>query len=977
MKHGSFLHHVAQTFINLGVDELKDYCFIFPNRRSGVFFEKELIENCGKSCVLPVITTISDFVCDITQMVAAGRIELLLDLYEEYKSLAGNNCESFDEFSFWGDVILNDFNDVDLYLIEPNRLFTNLREYKEIGTDYLSEEQKAVLREYFGDSAATSTSEIERFWKHSSAYSTDGENTQSYFFLWEMLGELYQRFNQRLAKKGLAYSGAIYRKAVEILKSVEASDMEFKQYIFVGFNVLSTSEIEIFNTLKQKGIGDFYWDCNSPALQDKDNKATRFILNNLRQFQSKHNIAEDSINTFPHIEVHAIPSNVGQVKQAAHIVNQLIDENKVTDKNNLIDTAIVLPDENLFIPLSGSIDKNKVEKVNITMGFPIKKSLITTLLSSISRAHRQSRKIKDEYCFYIDDVKSLLSHPYLKLLSMNEIQDLFAELAKERPFFIPLARLQQACPTFKELLDPVNEMSVNELIKYIDHILSFISNKILAALNERESGSIEITCMQKYIEQFHQLADIIGNYDIDLSENTFFYLIDRFISGSIVSLQGEPLEGLQIMGVLETRCLDFKNVIVLSMNERVFPRKHFSRSFIPYSIRKGFGMATIEHQESIYAYYFYRLLSRAENVYLLYDARTTGLGSGDPSRYIQQLCRVYSESNTHIEFVSFDITSAKEIEISVPKTPRVMEKLNRYRTEGSGKYLSASSINSYISCPLRFYLEKVEELYIDDEAKEFMNASDFGTVIHAIMEAIYNPNHIKIGDKPELITQAYINRFIKNENQCLDRIITRVVNTEYYKKKDEHCNDPLDGEAFMIEDVIKHFVLEILKYDAQQEFSFVQGEIDEKKYWDEFGINFKQYIDRVDKIDDGLNPPYLRIVDYKTGSDDTQTSDFSSAITHGKKAILQLFLYCNFYNFYHNTDVPIKPIIYKVRNMKEAQCNINKKQVQDYHEYNDDFIEQIKAVINEMFDESVPFTQAVNRDKACTYCKFKDFCRMS
>lgn len=975
MPNNSFLHNVATAFINNGIKNLKDYCFVFPNRRSGVFFEKELVENCSASCVLPVITTISDFVCDITQIVSAERIELLLDLYEEYKLLIGENCESFDEFCYWGDIILNDFNDVDLYLINPDSIFTNLKEYKEIGTDYLSEEQKDVLREYFGDSAATGKSNIERFWKHSSAYTSNGENTQSYFFLWEMLRELYKGFNKRLEAKGLAYSGAVYRNAVETLKKIDITDMGFKLYIFVGFNVLSTSEIEIFNTLKNKGIGDFYWDCNSPALRDKNNKATRFIHTNIRQFPSKLNLNETPIETFPHIEIQALPGNVGQVKQAADIVEQLINNGQVNNVGNLIDTAIVLPDENLFIPLSGSINPEKVNNVNITMGFPLKKSLIATLLSSISKAHRQSRKIKNEYCFYIEDVKSLLSHPYLKLISSDEIGALFAELANEHPFFIPLTRLQRACPTFKELLDPINKMSVNELIRYLDNILHFISQKVLSALNEKDSGSIEITCTNKYIEQFHQLTDIISKYDIPLNENTFFYLTDRFISGSIVSLQGEPLEGLQIMGVLETRCLDFKNVIVLSMNERVFPRKHFTRSFIPYNIRKGFGMSTIEHQESIYAYYFYRLISRAENVYLLYDARTSGLSSGDPSRYIQQLCQLYTESKATTEYISFDITSAQQIEISVPKTPRVMEKLNQYRTPGSEKYLSASAINSYIGCPLRFYLEQVEELRIDDEAKEFMDAGTFGSIIHSILENIYNPTHTK-EPQATLITQDYINSFLKNENHSLDRIITQVVNTEYYKKTGANKNDALEGEAFMLEGAIQHFVTEVLKYDAQQEFTYIQGELAEKGFWDELSINFKQYIDRVDKVDDGVNTPYIRIVDYKSGSDDTKASTFLNVLEQRKKAIMQVFLYCNFYNHIHNTDIPIKPIIYKIKSMAESGCQINKTQVQDYHDFNDDFMNTIKTVINEMFDENIPFTQAQDKNKACKFCKFKDFCRM-
>lgn len=971
-QYRSFLNCVASTFYKQGIHNLRDYCFIFPNRRSCVFFEKELISCSSQPFILPRITTISDILCDITHIVEGGRIELMLDLYEEYCAIAGEKAESFDEFSYWGDIILSDFNDADLYLADIEKLFTNLKEYKEIGTDYLSEEQKNVLREYFGDSYPLNEPSVDKFWKHSNAYKEN--STNEYFYLWEMLGMLYKRFNNKLDQKGISYSGHIYRKAVDVLKSISESELNYKQYIFVGFNVLSCSEFQIFDTLFKKGIADFYWDINSPALRDENNKGSKFVRKNIIHFKSKYELDEDKINNFPHIEVKAIPSNVGQVKYATYLVEKLKNEGKVNNSSDLLDTAIVLPDENLFIPLSGSISKERIGDVNITMGFPLKKSLIATLVSSISRTHRQSRKIKNEYCFYIEDIKSLLSHPYLKLITSDEIRTLTNRLQKERMYFIPFSVMRETCPSLVELFIPITELSVKELINYTNNILNFISSKVITALNSKNNGSIELTCVHQYLEQFQQLAGIIKNYDIKLNENTFFYLIDRFIAGSIVSLQGEPLKGLQIMGVLETRCLDFRNLIVLSMNEKVFPRKHFSRSFIPYTIRKGFGMATIEHQESMYAYYFYRMISRAENVFLLYDARTTGLGSGDPSRYIQQLCKVYSESNTDIQHVSFKIASSIEPIINVPKTKRIMDKLNMYRTEGSEKYLSASSINSYIGCPLKFYFERIEGLYIQDEISEFMSNSTFGTIIHEIMLSIYSPL------KGKLITKEYIDSFINNTSHRLDNTIIKIVNREFYNKG-ENCLDELDGQGYMIEDVIKHFVLEILKYDRKQEFTYIQGEEsgenEEKGFWKDLGINFKQFIDRVDSVKE-CDSSYTRIIDYKTGNDSTSLTNFTTAMksnaSSSKKAIIQIFLYCNFYNYLRNSDERIKPMIYTVKDMSQAELQYNRKIINDYHDCNGDFMENMKLKINEMFDENIPFTQTTN-ESHCKYCKFKDFCR--
>ena len=376
----------------------------------------------------------------------------------------------------------------------------------------------------------------------------------------------------------------------------------------------------------------------------------------------------------------------------------------------------------------------------------------------------------------------------------------------------------------------------------------------------------------------------------------------------------------------------------------------------------------------MYSYYFYRMISRAENVFLLYDARTSGISAGDPSRYIQQLSKIYND-NIEIENVSIDISAPKDLEIKVPKTKRIMDKLNLYRTEGSGKFLSASAINSYISCPLKFYFEKVEGLYIEDKITEFMDYSTFGTIIHELMHEIYSPF------KGQLVTIDHMTTYLENKANCLDRIIKKCVNKIYYNKGDDGY-DEFDGEGYVIEGVIKHYIKEILKYDSKQEFVYLQGEesgeLEEKGFWTDLGVNFKQYIDRVDMVKDFNGSSYIRIIDYKTGNDETKVSDFNAAMDNSKekikKAIIQIFLYCNFYNYIRKTNNRIKPMIYTVKDMSQAEIKINRNVIEDYHDYNGDFISNIKRKIDEMFDENVQFTQTQNK-KNCSYCKFKDFCR--
>lgn len=970
MKHIQFLRDVAITFLNNAGEDLCNYCFVFPNRRSCLFFQKYLKEEADEAKILPGITTISEFVVDTTQMIECGRIELLLDLYEEYVKLAGENSESFDDFSYWGDVILNDFNDVDLYMVNSKELFRNLRELKEIGTDYLDEDQKKVIREYFGESYALSEYSQDSFWKHSQAYNDTDSNTKQYFKLWEMLGVLYDNLNRKLDNKGVTYSGRIYRNAVNRIESSSEKDFSFKKYIFVGFNVLSTSEIKIFEALKKKGIADFYWDYNSPALIDDKNKATRFIKINAKNFPSEYELNEPKINDFPHISVKAIPTNVGQVKYATKIVNDLIENNLVQDKHNLLDTAIVLPDENLFVPLSGSFDVGN-NKTNITLGFPLKKSLTATLLSLVAKLHRQSRKIQGEWNYYIEDIKELLSHPFFKLDVINHTQSLLKELGKEHPFYVQSNQLLGICKEFDILFEPIEEKNARSLIKYVSSMMVYIENMIIPSFEGDSKKSVERSCALKYIEQFGLLVELISKYNIEFNDNTFFYLIDRFVSGQTISLQGEPLEGLQIMGVLETRCLDFKNVIILSMNERVFPRKHFSRSFIPYSIRKGFGLSTIEHQESMYAYYFYRMISKAENVFLLYDARTTGLGSGDPSRFIQQLYNHYGKGKIKIDFVSFGNPNPSNVSISVPKTDRVMECLSQYQKGGNG-YLSASSINSYITCPLKFYFEKVEHLHIDDEPSEFMEARTFGTIIHEIMKRIYEKA------PQRKVTQSYIQSYLNNNGIRLNDVIVNVVNEIYYKKG-EFCNDALDGMGYMVFDVIKLYVTQILKLDFKGDFTYIKGEEKEQGYWEELGINFTQLIDRLDYIEDGENS-FFRIIDYKTGKDSTVISrkDEKLILTSDSKAVNQVLMYCHFYAYLNGKDnLRIKPEIYTVRDLSnyEVKVSENKKRkvVNNYIDYSADFMDSLKNIVNEIFDKNIPFTQCEDENK-CEYCKFKGFC---
>ena len=964
-----FLRLVAKAFIENDLDNLRNYCFIFPNRRSGVFFTKELEElSMGKITILPEVTSIAQFVSDITDSVEITKIESLLLLYREYCKIMGDNADTFDKFSYWGDTILNDFNDTDKYLVDPHQLFRNIKDLKEIQANYLNKEQLEAIKKYFGETPVHQYANSEKLWK-------DTGNSKKFATLWDILFELYTRFNAAIDEMGVSYSGKIYKEAVTKIRNMGIEDFKYQKYVFVGFNVLSTSEYYIFKLLKQKGLADFYWDYNSPTFKNTQNKATRFVGRNIKLFKPQLDLHEQEITTYPNLRAIGIPSNIGQTKYTKVILDELIKSHEIPNKDNATNTAIVLPEEFLLIPLLDSINP-EISGVNITMGYPLRYTDIASLISNIAKMHKNARKEGDEFCYFHENIRELLAHPLMKLTASEESAKLLAHITQYNLFYVEQSIVNEYAPTLKYIFDPVVKTNnTTELFKYLNRIISFtescfIDNKLVP------ENSIEMGFISAYINQLNILASIILKYDIPMNDNTFFYLVDRMVASANVAFEGEPLKGLQIMGILETRCLDFDNVIILSMNERIFPRKHYSRSFIPHILRKANGMATVEFQECMYAYYFYRLISRAKNVTMLFDSRAQAIGSGEPSRFIYQLQVLFPQSGINLNHIGFNIYAPRATKIEIHKNERIMQILNQYRTEGSGKYLSASAINHYINCPLAFYFEKVEKLNAPDEMMEFMDAGTLGTVVHTVLQEIYL-QYGKNTHEGTYVDDAVIDRILVND-EALQAKINETINRIYLHKPD--CPLPLTGETVIIATGILMLVKRLLGFEKGQSFTILQTEKEETYHWhidDEVCVNIKQFIDRVDRIDDCVNS-CIRIIDYKTGNDNTTTSSVSMMF-NGKsqsraKAMLQLMLYCNVYAAIHNPNVPLKPIIYKIRKITDSNFRVNRKTVENYAEINEEYMQLLKQVIKDIFDPSVPFKQTENENN-CLYCKFTDFCR--
>ncbi len=994
-----FLKLVARAYASrFDSMELSDICFVFPNKRSASFFTRYLDEELSSTPHFePEAITISDFVASFSQLGEATRHEQLFTLYNEYKRLEPG-VSDFDRFIFWGEMILSDFNDVDRYLINPDELFTNLTHLREISANYLSDEQRELIRRFWGEEPEPEN--IERFWQHVGDDSENHKHRHKFVKLWKVLAPLYHAFTESLSSRGLASQGMFYRNAA--LEVAEGEGLTALRYVFVGFNVLSTAEIKIFERLKARGLADFYWDYNSPAFGLKNNRASHFLAANIEQFPPLYDIGEEKITSLPDITIKAMPSNVVQADEAGRSLAGYLAQGFMPDPDNAINTAVVLADEGMLLPVINAVPP-EFTTMNITMGYPLKYTPVASLIHNIVNLRRNVRHSGGRSLFYYENVKSVISDPALMAIAPDECDSLMKFITDKRLYIISETEIAGAYPVLARIFRTVSRPDdIDEVFGYVRDIVNLLLENVAhepesaPELTRSDSGeeeaelpvekdevtvmTLERCFLEAYLDAVNDLYLSCRQYGISLRETTLFQLIDRVVATSSVRFTGEPLRGLQVMGVLETRALDFDNVVMLSVNESIFPKRHQAKSFIPETLRKGYGMATIDFQESIFAYYFYRLLSRASHVTLLYDSRSEGLNrSNEPSRYLRQLVYLLGDKGK-ITYMKSNFPMAAFINetISIDKSSAIMEKLSAFTRPGSGKNLSASAINLYLNCPLCFYLEYVEGLRFPDEVTDYMDSSTFGTILHDSAQALYGQLRERVGNHP-VMAEDLLN--LVKSPVMLSKVVTMEINDHFNRLGPDRL-DELVGEAKVIHDVMVFYLKELLRGDARLHtpMQLVGEEVPlamRLKVDDELTVNIKQRIDRVDSVDGTL-----RIVDYKTGNDSNAAASVEELFTPSSKrpkAILQLLFYCMLYNMDKGEDRPIRPMLYKFRDIANAETalagvKIAKEPINDYHTVVEEFRERLYDTIREIFNPEVPF-KASDDNESCTFCKFKQICR--
>lgn len=948
----SFLYQIAKRYVSDYDGDLGKVCFIFPSRRSSLFFRKYL-GLCSQAPIFsPELLTISELFDKLSPYSRADKIELVAILYKHYIDLGSKEglvCDSFDEFVYKADTLLSDFNDIDQYMVDAHDLFSNVRDLESISAnyDYLSEAQKEAVRD---------------FWQVTLDRYSEKPGKARFLQIWNILAPLYDAFREDLAGRGIAYDGMMTRAVAGMIKDHDSRVDEvlsgYERIVFVGHNALSECEKVLFTRVRNSGRGDFYWDFKGNLLRDRDNKASLFISAYESEYPSIYQL-DDSSSEYPQVEVISVPSAIGQAKKAADFLRGMDPDS----------TAIVLPDESLLMPLLNSVPE-EIGKINVTMGYGLSNSAFAALMSSLGPLQFNKRIRGGQTTFYHKDVTAILSHPFVLGACADTVRELQTRISLNNLVQVPSALFEE---TGQELLCSI--------FRPVDSVAGAIAWQLeVIELLAKRISDLEKEFAYGYYKAVSHIRDLQIPY-LDKLE-TYFHFLRQITARLNVPFRGEPLHGLQIMGPLETRALDFDNVIILSVNEGTFPAKNQSDSYIPYSLRKGFGLPTFELFDSISAYHFYRSIYRARKVVLMYDSRTFGVHSGEPSRFIMQLKHHYSQVPLVEKVCTYTINPAEPGTSSVVKDAEVMQQLTKVYID-EGHSFSASSLNEYMKCPLKFYYTQVKGMKESEKVDEGFESGPFGTAFHAIMETLYEPY------RNEIISADVISGILRRKDE-LDALIEAKLDEEF-----KYNGLPITGRRRVTFEMLKKIVLKTLDYDkGYAPFTYLGGEsriyadLDVVAGGKNVKVKLKGFIDRLD-CKDGK----VRIVDYKTGSIKLHTFKDGDAVIVDKLfdvdleekrpySSFQMYLYAYLMARFKTGTLLSGGLGTKAADDMEI-CVYHMKQIFDKSlktfSSNDDILRlfeyRLKALIGEILSEGEFVARPAGvSDKKCDYCPVRVLC---
>lgn len=956
----SFLKLVAADLYKHTEGNLAHTAVVFPNKRAGLFFNEYLAQESDSPIWSPAYVSISELFRSLSPWEVGDPVKLVCELYKIFRRET-QSTETLDDFYFWGEMLISDFDDADKNKVDTDKLFSNLQDLRNIMDDYtfIDDEQEEAIRQFFQNfSIERRTALKERF-----------------ISLWDVLGNIYKGFRESLASQNIAYEGMMYRHVIEHL---DVDKLPYEKYVFVGFNVLNKVEHTLFTQLKDAGKAVFYWDYDEFYMKENrqavTHEAGEFIRRNLRDFPSPLS-GELFKNLSKPKEVHYIASSTENAQ--ARYLPQWIRNNLTTPEK---ETAVVLCNEALLQPVLHSLPA-EVKHVNITMGFPLSQTPVYSFLIALLELHTHGFNFKSgRYTF--QSVVTLLKHPYTRQLT-GQAELLEKELTRNNRFY-PLPGELGKDEFLTRLFTPLSG-NLNLCIR-----LSETLQQVASIYQANTSGTEDTDAFnQLYRESLFKAYTTINRFrtlieedELTVQSETFRRLLVKVLSATNIPFHGEPAIGMQVMGVLETRNLDFRHLVLLSVNEGQLPKSGGDSSFIPYNLRKAFGMTTIEHKIAVYAYYFYRLLQRAERITLMYNTSSDGLNRGEWSRFMLQFLIEWPHPITR-QFLEAGQSPQGTSPITVEKTPDVMRRMQSLfdvRANPKAKF-SPSALNYYLDCPLKFYYRYVAGLSAPDEVSAEIDSATFGSIFHYAAEHIYKDltTHGKVINKEALET------LLRNEVKLQDYVDTAFKKLFFNVPQNE--KPEYNGVQLINSAVIARYLKQLLQNDLRYApFTFIASEMEVDEPIDiqtPKGVIKSRIGGIIDRMDskDGT----LRIVDYKTGGDTDTPPHVESLFIPDKKRsnyVFQTFLYAAIMCRKQPTMKIAPALLYIHRAATETYSPViqmgeprkPKEAVEDFSKYEKEYRERLQGLLEEIFNPEKSFAQTEIIEK-CTYCDFKALCK--
>ena len=920
MTNTSFLDKIAQVLVEDYSNELSDTIVVLPNKRAKIFLIEALKKQVDGNILSPEIISIEDFIQDIAGIRTVDPIELLFEFYDVYLSVTEKaNQQSFELFANWAKTLLQDFNEIDRYLLDSSYVLSYLKDIEDIKKWGIEVENKTQLLE-------------------------------NYIEFWKLLPNYYQTLYGHLLKKRIGYQGLIYREAVGNLNHFSKS-ITNKKYLFAGFNALNASEEKIIQHLIAADQAKIYWDADQTFLNDPYHDAGLFVRRFKKSWKEyKSNPFEwivDDFSQTKNIQVIGTPKTIGQAKIAGGIIDNIINENPTTTLDKV---AIVLGEENLLVPLLYSLPSS-VGALNITMGYPSKNNPAQILIAKLFKMHTNAlaRNAKN-YVLYYKDVLDILTHPLVEPYAQTSA--LVNLINKNNYTFITHAKLMElnANPTdlFLLLFQKWEKGSL-AVLETVSKLLLTIKDNLS---NDNEDEKITKAFVFSIFKVINKLINYYSQHQHIDKIDTLYAIYKQVIDLAEVSFEGEPLNGLQIMGVLESRVLDFDTVIVTSMNEGKFPAGKSQNSFIPYDVKRELGLPTFKEKDAIYTYHFYHLLQRAKNIYLLYNTESEGLDAGEKSRFITQL-EVEKQAKhtiTH-EIYNAVLPETAYKPMVIEKSESVMQRLKEIADIG----FSPSALTSYIRNPIQFYFQKVLRIREVEEVEENIALNTLGTIIHETLRSLYDP---------------FVGRFISESDiqNCFKQIDDEVLKQFKVVYKEGEIKK---GRNLLAFEVAKRNVSNFLKVEME---SIKAGDTIKILALEQtfqrilkhpslpFPVLIKGNVDRIEERN-GV----IRIIDYKTGKVEKSSvmlkawKGLTEEIKNDK--IIQVLAYAYMYEIEAKSK-PIEVGIISFKNLKSGFLPFNFKEEKEGNmiineEVMTNYLEQIVLLLNEILDVSTPFEEKV------------------